>query len=184
MTLWSHKRFHPQMRSEGGRYWGPLFMCVWACRCVNECVHMCNLKSHHLWPCSQLSRKHAHTYMPTRTLALGVLMAACVGDSGGPSSTSQSLMNILIMLKSAPCLGFPVPSGKVNSGWLHSTARHCGRTGAERLWRSTVTVLDVSGPKIDLGMQGKYHGNIKVPWSMPKNKQTLQVKPRQLSHGT
>lgn len=72
-------------------------------------------------------------------------------------------MNILIMLKSAPCLGFPVPSGKVNSGWLHSTARACGRTGAARLWRSALTVLDVSGPKIDLGMQSKYHGNIKAP---------------------
>lgn len=34
-------------------------------------------------------------------------------------------------------------------------------------------MLDVSGPKIDLGMQSKYHGNIKAPSSMPQNKQTL-----------
>lgn len=88
----------------------------------------------------------------------------------------SALMNTLIMLKSASCLGFPVPSGKVNSGWLHSTARTCGHTGAEGLWRSVLTVLDVSGPKIDLGKQSKYHGNIKVPWWMPENKQTLQAK--------
>lgn len=42
-------------------------------------------------------------------------------------------------------------------------------------------VLDVSGPKIDLGMQSKYHGNIKAPSSMPQNKQTLEMKPQKLS---
>lgn len=32
-------------------------------------------------------------------------------------------------------------------------------------------VLHVSGPKIGLGMQSKYHGNIKVP----QNKQTMDA---------
>lgn len=42
-------------------------------------------------------------------------------------------------------------------------------------------VLDVSGPKIALGMQSKYHGNIKAPSWTPQNKQTLEVKQQQLS---
>ena len=109
-------------------------------------------------------------------------MGACVWWIRRPHPAHRgALMNILIMLKSAPCPGFPAPSGKVNSGWLHSTARACGRTGAERLWRSALTVLDVSGPKIDLGMQSKYHGNIKAPSLMPRDKQTWQVKPPRLS---
>ena len=164
MTLWSHKRFHPQMRSEGGRCWGPPCVCV--CVCVNECVCMCKLEHHHLWPYSQLSGDtHACTHVHAYThISAGVLMGACVWWIRRPHPAHRgALMNILIMLKSAPCPGFPAPSGKVNSGWLHSTARACGRTGAERLWRSALTVLDVSGPKIDLGMQSKYHGNIKAP---------------------
>lgn len=38
-----------------------------------------------------------------------------------------------------------------------------------------LVVLDVSEPKIGMGMQSKYHGNIKVPSSMPQNKQTMDA---------
>lgn len=142
-------------------------------------MSVCKLERHHLWPYSQLSgdtHACAHTHIGT-----GVLMGACVRWIRRPHPAHRgALMNILIMLKSAPCPGFPAPSGKVNSGWLHSTARACGRTGAERLWRSALTVLDVSGPKIDLGMQSKYHGSIKAPSLMPRDKQTWQVKPPRL----
>lgn len=130
------------------------------------------------FPAQQETRTHVHAY--THISIRCVDGCVCWWFRQPHPAHRRALMNILIMLKSAPCLGFPVPSGKVNSGWLHSTARGCGRTGAEQLWRSAVTVLDVSGPEIDLGMQRKYHGNIKAPWLMPQNKQTLQMKPLQL----
>ena len=137
------------------------------------------------FPAQQEARTHLHASTHISMGCVDVCVCVCVLETpAAPSSSPQPLMNTLIMLKSAPCLGFPVPSGKVNSGWLHSTARACGRAGAQRLWRSAVTVLDVSGPKIDLGMQSKYHGNIKAPGLMPQNKQTSQVKPRQRSQIT
>lgn len=51
-------------------------------------------------------------------ISIVVLTGVHVGGSGRPHPAyCRALMNILIMLRSASCLGFPVPSGKVNSGW-------------------------------------------------------------------
>lgn len=152
-------------------------------------VHVCKLQRHHLWPpFSAQQVAQTHMWEACAHISIGVLVGVCVCvfvESGGSiqQHTAAPLMNTLIMLKSAPCLGFPVPPGKVNSGWLHSTARACGCRGGtrrgrtQRLWRSALTVLDVSGPKIDAGMQSKYHGNIKAPPWRPRDKQTRQPEP-------
>lgn len=101
-------------------------------------VHVCKLQRHHLWPpfpAQQVAQTHMRE--ACAHISMGVLVGVCLCvfvESGGSiqQHTAAPLMNTLIMLKSAPCLGFPVPPGKVNSGWLHSTARACGRRGGAR----------------------------------------------------
>lgn len=170
-------RWHFGRRNDFILKWGqpPLRSTMLVCVCNWVCVIVPSPVAP--LPAQQETHTHLHAYTHINT---GCLVCVRWWIQQPHPAQRSALMNILIMLKSASCLGFPVPSGKVNSGWLHSTARTCGHTGAERLWRSVLTVLDVSEPKIDLGKQSKYHRNIKVPWRMPQNKQTLQ--PQQFSH--
>lgn len=170
-------RWHFGRRNDFILKWGqpPLRSTMLVCVCNWVCVIVPSPVA--LLPAQQETHTHLHAYTH---INMGCLVCVRWWIQQPHPAQRSALMNILIMLKSASCLGFPVPSGKVNSGWLYSTARTCGHTGAERLWRSVLTVLDVSGPKIDLGKQSKYHRNIKVPWRMPQNKQTLQL--QQFSH--
>lgn len=157
MTLWSHKRFHPQIRSEGSCCRGPPCKRARVCVCVT---------------CGSVPSSAPNTLITMGVLCVLVNVAA-------PSNPWQALMNALIMLK-----------------MLHAWASLClqerlardGYTaqrepvGTQRLQRSTLMVLDVSGPKIDVATQSKYHGNIKVVRWTPQNKQLLQVEPQQLPH--
>lgn len=123
---------------------------------------------HHLWLCSQLSRTHAH-------VSAHISIGACVGESGGAIAAFDEHTHYA---KKCSMPGLPCASRKGYLGMVTQRSRGLWEHGAERLWSSVLTLLDVSGPKIDLGMQSKYHGNIKVPWLMPQNKQTLQVTPQ------
>lgn len=90
--------------------WGPTAAVTkvhHACVCVNECVCMCNLKCHHLWLCSQLSRKRAHMNMWTHTLAWACCWARVSVNLAAPSSTLQGFDEHTHYAKKSSMPGLP-----------------------------------------------------------------------------
>lgn len=115
------------------------------CVCVRAlmpvCVCMCKLQLHHLWPRSQLSGMpktlaHTHSSMHTQThTQTHCLCVCCVSVSLSLANPAAPLMTAAHYAKEAPCLGFPLPPGKVNLGMVvqHSQSRE----GCGQLRRST-----------------------------------------------